>query len=352
MRKMFKCASLILFLISCLVESAIAGEQGHYSPAPIAVRDYILPPKGFYVVVYNPYYHSGTFKDSSGDKFDSITSTGTITRHVSIAGHDVPVTLTGTLNAKLDLKVDSATQMIALLWSSEDKILGADYGFLIAPAWGYMRLKAKANLSGAGTITIGNRSRTLAGSGSAMIEDDKMGLADLMVEPLWLAWRGKHYDIGLSNTFFFPTGAYDKDDLANVGFGFFTNRLQANFYYYPFENKATAFMITPTYEWNSKKIDKDVQPGQVITLEYGISQYLHPRLEVAVHGYSQWQVSEDHGSAAANKDVKDRINGIGGHITWWAVKNKCAVVGKYIKEYGAKDRFEGAFGSLNVTWIF
>lgn len=345
----------ILLLICCfmVIESyAIAGEQGHYSPGPVSVRDYVMPPKGFYVVAYNPYYHSGAFKNSSGDKFDSITSTVTTTKYINIGNHAVPVTLTGTLTANIDLQVDGANQVIGLFWATDKKILGADYGFLIAPTWGYMRVKAKADMSGTGTIKVGNFSRTLSAAGSVKIEDDKTGFGDLMVEPLWLAWHGKKYDIGLSNTFFFPTGAYDKDDLANVGFGFFTNRLQANFYYYPFENKATAFMITPTYEWNSKKIDKDVQPGQVVSLEYGVSQYLNPRLEVAIHGYSQWQVSADHGKAAVNTDVKDRINGIGGHITWWVIKDKCAVVGKYIQEYGAKDRFEGMFGSLNINLIF
>ena len=110
--------------------------------------------------------------------------------------------------------------------------------------------------------------------------------------------------------------------------------------------------FAPTWEWHSKKIDKDVTPGQNITIEYGIGQYVHERVELGVSGYHQWQVTEDSGSDAVNKDDKDRISGVAGQATWWAIKDKCSITGKFVHEYNAKDRLQGQFGQFNVTWIF
>jgi hypothetical protein len=111
-------------------------------------------------------------------------------------------------------------------------------------------------------------------------------------------------------------------------------------------------MFTPTWEWHSKNIDKDVTPGQNVTIEYGIGQYLHERFEIGVHGYHQWQVTEDKGDDAVNEDIEDMVSGIAGQITFWPIKEKLALVGKYVQEYGVEDRLEGQYGQFNVLWVF
>ena len=335
-----------------LTNTAFAGEQGHYVPAPIGARDFAMPPPGSYLNVYDMHYGSDAFKDKNGDTLKSISSSGTITRNISVQGQSIPVTITGNVNVDLALNVNVFMQMMAFVWAPDLKILGADYAFLIMPSWGYSRVDIKAKANAVGTISAGGISKPFNVNAAAEIEDATAGFGDLYVQPFWLDWRGKHYDAGVSYGVWAPTGTYDKNDIANIGLGFLTQEVQANVYYYPLESKATALFIRPTYEWNSRKIDTDVQPGQDITLEYGLSQFIHPRAELAVIGYQQWQISGDHGSAARNKDVFDMVNGIGAQITCWAVENKCAIVGKFSKELGAKDRLQGAYWSLNVTWIF
>ena len=111
-------------------------------------------------------------------------------------------------------------------------------------------------------------------------------------------------------------------------------------------------MVTPTYEWHSKKYDKGVQPGQNFTIEYALGQYLHERFEVTVHGYHQWQITDDRGHAAVNKDTHDMNSGIGAGITAWIIPEKFSIYGKVVKEYGVKDRLDGWVGEINVVWIF
>jgi hypothetical protein len=136
------------FFISCVGSLAFAGEQGHYSPAPIAVRDYSMPPKGFYVLNYDTFYEADEFRDSGGDKLDSLSSTGSATRYLTIGSHNVPIALTGTLTANIQPDVKAFVQSPAFAWVTDKKILGADYAFIIAPSWGLgadakLRLKSR-----------------------------------------------------------------------------------------------------------------------------------------------------------------------------------------------------------------
>lgn len=346
------CLMSILVLGILMVTDVFAGEQGHYSPAPMAVRDFVMPSRGTYFINYNTYYHSGTFKDSSGDKFESLSVTGSITRDINLGGQSIPVTITGTTNINFDIKVDVFSQGLGLVHVTDKKILGADYGFLFMPFWGHSSVEVNADADAAGTITVGTITKPFTADTSIKIEDNKTGFGDLFVQPLWFGWHGKQHDVSLSWAGYFPTGAYDKDEIANIGLGFFTSQTQASFYYYPVEDQSTALMFTPTWEWHSKKTDKDVQPGQNITIEYGIGQYLRERFEIGVSGYHQWQITDDAGDAAVDIDVRDSVSGVGGQVTWWAIKEKFCIVGKFIQEYGAKDRLEGQFGEINVTWIF
>jgi len=327
---------------------AQAAEQGHYTPAPMAVRDYVMPPKGFYVMGYDTYYHSNKMKDANGKTLDSVSVSGTWTKNIK----SIPITITGTLKADLDFNINSAMQTLALIWTTDKKILGADYGFMVLPSWGYTSVNVAAEGTVAGTIKVGGHSRDFSAGQEVKIKDQQWGLGDLIVQPLWLGWRGKRHDLAFSYAATLPTGTYDKDNIANVGMGFCSQRLQVAAYFYPFENKTTAFMLTPTYEWNSKKIDTHIQPGQTMTIEYGIGQYVHPRVEIGLTGYNQWQITDDSGSAATDKNVRDTISGVGTQIVYWALKDKCSFTAKFSKEYAGKDRPQGLFGSLNFLWIF
>src|SRR5438045_2506261 len=81
----------------------------------------------------------------------------------------------------------------------------------------------------------------------------------------------------------------------NLGLGFWTQQAQAGIAWYPMTNKAKAVTIVGTYEYNSDKEDFDLKPGQMFTLNWGISQYLPLRkdhqllLEVGPAGYDTWQ---------------------------------------------------------------
>jgi Putative MetA-pathway of phenol degradation len=90
------------------------------------------------------------------------------------------------------------------------------------------------------------------------------------------------------------------------GFGFWTHQFQGAVTWYPMTNKGTAVVIALTYETNGKKEDFDLTPGDNLTLNWGISQFLPLKkdmsllLEVGPAGYDTWQITHDTGSAATN----------------------------------------------------
>jgi hypothetical protein len=101
------------------------------------------------------------------------------------------------------------------------------------------------------------------------------------------------------------------DDPNNIGYGFWTHQLQSAFAWYPFDNKGTAVTSVVTYEHHSNKNHYDLQPGDDITLNWGISQYLpltksqQLLLEIGPTGWNGWQVSVDTGADASNRN-RDR----------------------------------------------
>ncbi|MDD5568118.1 MAG: transporter [Candidatus Omnitrophica bacterium] len=348
-------ARVIIFALAvlCVYPAAYAANLGHYSPDSNGVRDYLMSSKkGFSLFAYNKYYASDGFRGPGGSKFDSLSALGTATKYINIGNKSTPVTIDGDGSANFDFSLDNFMQTFDLTWVPNVKFLGADYALVISPSWGYARFKAKAQASSACAISVGNVTKSLSAGGSTDFMEQNTGFGDLYVQPLWFAWRGQHYDIGLSYGFYSPTGYYDKDSIANIGFGFWTQQVQANLFYFPSASHSTAFVIRPTYEWNSRKIDEDVQPGQTITFEYGVSHYVHPRAEIALLGYNQLQLTGERGSAATNKKALSYTAGVGALINWWIVENKCSLTAKFNAEYATKFNFRGDAWSLNAVWVF
>ena len=87
-----------------------------------------------------------------------------------------------------------------------------------------------------------------------------------------------------------------------------------------------------TYEIHGNKKDFDLKPGQNLTFNWGVSQYLPLKkdmtllLEVGPSGYNSWQVSDDTGADAAKPPVKDQVHAVGlqvglTHVPWNAALN-------------------------------
>ncbi len=310
--------SVCFFLLGMLLAapSGWAQEVGHYVPGVANIRDFTMPPKGCYYVQYNSFYSSDTFKNSNGIKVDTVTIGDTI------------------IMVELDVDVFSITP--TLICNTGLKVLGAEYAFYAA--------LSVANSSLGATLTIRDQGLT--------VNESQVAFGDLYLQPLWLGWRGKRYDLSAGYGFYAPLGQYTPRARDNVGLGFWSHEFRGSGTYYVTEKRTTALMLTVNYELNAdRKQGFDLKPGDYIAAEWGLSQYLSERLEVGFAGSHIWQITDDTGADRRNT-VHDRVHGMGFQAGYWPIKQKLNLTGRLLWEFGARDRLEGTWLNIALTYIF
>jgi hypothetical protein len=305
------------------------------------IRDYLVPEPGIYGAVYNYGYTTERLNDASGSKVNSVRIN---------PGGGAGVTL------GVDVDVDMYVCSPTLTWVTPWKILGAKYGAYIAPAF--------ANTSLAGALHAEEGQGVNPSTSS-------FGVGDLFVQPVWLGWTLKHWDLALGYGFYAPVGKYDTqivnlpvigptktESADNIGLGFWEQQVQGTVAWYPWTNQATAFMATLTYETCDKKQDFDVTPGDFLSVNWGISQYLPLRidetllLEIGPAGYDTWQITDDTGRGVRNPSVHNQVHAVGAqigltYVPWGAVLNL-----HYFYEFASEDRFQGQSFTLSVIKKF
>ncbi|MCU0787504.1 MAG: transporter [Verrucomicrobia bacterium] len=331
---------LRLILATALIGAggrADAGDPGHYVGGLMGTRDYFVPPEGFYAAVYNYFYTSDRYNDQNGNRTGSITI-------------DPPGPRPGT-TISADVNLDMYVLAPAFIWSSPWKVLGARYAAYITPTF--------ANNNFAGAL---NLSQGFGGSGS----QSSFALGDMFVEPLWLGWSLPHWDVSAGYGFYAPVGKYSTDTIAvpggsvtvpdssNVGLGYWTQQFQGAAAWYPMTNRATAVTLALTYNYNSEQQGTDITFGQILWLNWGISQYLPLKkdnsllLEVGPAGYYEWQISDSTGGLA-DPDSRTSVSGIGGQIGVTYVPWDLIVNFRGFYEYAAEERVQGASFGINIV---
>lgn len=326
------CAGLTALTLSCPVRAA---EIGHYAGGVMNIRDYVVPDPGFYLAVYNYFYHTTRLNDANGNKISSIT--------INPGGGPGL-----TLGVNIDVNVYALAP--SPIWVTEIKSLGLKYGAFIAPT-----------LS---TSSLATTISTATGRGGTIHGGGVIGFGDLQVQPIWLGKTTDHWDLAFGYSFYAPVGKYATNTItlpvvgpittepsSNIGLGFWTNQFQGAVTWYPVKDKSTAIATAVTYEINGRKRGFDLTPGDNLTFNWGVSQFLPLKkdgsllLEVGPAGYDTWQVTSDSGRAA-NK-TKDQVHAAGGQIGLTYIPWAASLNFRGLYEYSAKDRTQGTSLGLN-----
>jgi hypothetical protein len=332
----------ILGALAFLNPLAQADEIGHFVPGVPNIRDFTVPnDPGFYGIGYNYFYDTTRLNDRNGDKVDSITINprgGT--------GKDVGV----------DVDVNLYALSPSLLWVSDYKVLGARYAAYIVPT--------------VASASIGASLSTVNGSG-VNPETSQFDFGDLFVQPVWLGWSETNADFALGYGFYAPVGKYNTQTFNlpvvgpltaeaadNIGYGFWTHQIQGAASWYPWADKRMAVTSALTYEIHGEKRNFDITPGQNLTLNWGISQYVPLTgdqkllLEVGPAGYSSWQVTDDHGSDARTPKVNDQVHAVGGQLGLTYVPWLLSANLHGFSEVASVGRFQGTAFGFNLAKKF
>jgi hypothetical protein len=340
MKRLIAAAMLILGS-SAAPPLARAAEISHFNGGIANIRDYFIPEPGFYGLIYNYYYTTDQLNDRDGDEVDTVTIN--------------PGPGPG-LTVDVDVDLDVYLLAPALIWVPKWRLFGAKYAAYILPTFATNSIQAGLS--------------TATGIGGSVDSDSSMGVGDLFVQPLWLGWAPEHWDLALGYGFYAPVGRYDTKTISflrggsvevespdNLGLGFWTHQIQGALAWYPWLNKATAVTTVLTYEINQKKEDFDLTPGQNLTLNWGVSQYLPLRkdqqllLEIGPAGYNSWQTTRDTGGDARDGS-RDQVHAAGGQLGLAYVPWNAALNFHAFAEFAAESRFLGDAYGINLAKKF
>lgn len=300
-----KTKSLVLPLVATLFAIAQSSPAqlpvgSHYPAGAEGIKGASLPPPGVYLRDYNFFYTS-----SDVDGFPN--------------------------NASLFVYV----QAPRLIWMTDWTILGATYGMDVIVPFSYKDV-------------------SLGGPKPPFGEDDQFGLSDIQLEPVLLSWHLKQFDVAAGYAIWAPSGCFStstpQKQLSSPGLGFWTHMFTLGAVWYPDKEKTWALSVLNRYEINTEQQDTDVTPGNMFTVDWGLSKNIGKGVDVGFIGYYQQLVTEDSGSGSSSD--KSHVVGIGPEVT--GMIPKINVIGslRYVYEIDAKDRPKGQLVTLTLTKRF
>jgi hypothetical protein len=159
----------VITLSIALPAAATEGGGNHY---PLGAEDFMvgaLPPPGNYFINYLNWYSADSFRDDDGGRlFD-------------------------------DFKLDVVANTFRFIHVTTHKVFGAD--------WAVHAFLPLVN------VDVSRRVASVFPRES----DNRFGLGDIIIDPFILGWHGKEWHVTTGIDIYLPTGAYDKDRLANPG---------------------------------------------------------------------------------------------------------------------------------------
>lgn len=279
LRKTLLTAAAAVLALPTLVQA-----QNHYPAGAEGIKAATLPPPGVYFRDYNFVYWSDKLKGGPPD-FDVVAY----------------------VNAP------------RVIWMTDWKVFGADYGMDVIVPFGWSRVRA----GGAG--------------------DNNSGLGDMQFEPLLLSWHKKQWDVSLAYSIWAPTG-----DDGDLGSGFWSHMMTAGATWYADEAKTWSASLLNRYEIHTEKDDANFTPGHTWTAEFGLAKTVKCGVDVGVVGYWQQQVTD------GSNDITDdeRVMAVGPEISGACPKLGAIFSLRYLREFNAKERPEGNTLTLTITKRF
>ena len=311
----------------------IAQDAQHFSGGAYNIRDVLVPAPGSYLAWYNYFYSSRQFNDANGDKLTSFTVP-------TSSGQSIPVSV--------NVDVFMNAQFPLFMWVSPWKVFGGKYAAYVSPQFANTNVNVAANARSVGGFL---------GTGS-------FGMGDPMLQPVFLGWTTHHWDLSIAEAVYVPMGKYSTRTVTapggnsitiaspdNIGLGFWENQVQGAAAWYADTTHATAVVTALTWEVAGEKRDLSYTPGQLLTLNWALSQYLPvPRSqnllwEVGLAGYDTWQVSRTSGAGFTGPNTLSQVNAVGGELNLTYPQWSLALTLHGFYQYSAVSRLRGpSFG--------
>jgi hypothetical protein len=301
----------VLYISAPSATYAAEGAASHYLPGAVGDIFLAVPPEPGLMAANTFWYQTG--------------STG-----VAI--------LEGQVSLGIDL--DLFLNLASLSYTFDKVVLGGRYTIGTAIPFGY------ADLNG-----------TLTGPRGGRIEfsDDSFDLSDIAIIPVQMNWGTGRWSFKLWESIVAPTGGYDASgsDLANLGRNYWSfDTVGAMTWFNP--DSGTEVSIAPGVMFNTENPDTDYKTGTEFHLDFVANQFLSDNFTLGLRGYYYRQLTGDSGAGATLGDFKSESFALGPGLVWIPQfgGGRLTVLGKWLHDFSADNRFESDYITLTVAWQF
>jgi hypothetical protein len=240
----------------------------------------------------------------------------------------------------LDMGLDLFLNITSLTYTFEEPVLGGQYTIGAAIPFG------SASLDGALTGRLGGR---------VGFSDDSFGLSDIAFTPIQLNWNSGPWSFRFSETIVAPTGAYSTTDggLVDLGRNYWSFDTVGAATWFNAESgtevsAAAGFMV------NTENPATNYKTGNEFHLDAVANQFLSPDFAIGLRGYYYQQLTADSSAGATLGAFKSSSYGIGPGFVWTPEKaaGGLTVLGKWMHDFGAENRFDSDYLTLTAAWTF
>ena len=321
-RAPLKASALVLALAAAT--SAMAAENGNqrYS-AGIGGSDITTPiVSGLYFQAPMVAYHASKIKGNDGKQLTFLNPA-----------------------AKVEIDTDTYAVLPRLTYISSHRLLGAHVG--VTAMLPIVKRKATFDVP---ALPNGHPIKT----GVQGFTGSETGVADLEVSPV-MHWEiGDNQSVTFAPTIVMPLGDFKDGRRVNPGFGdYYTFRPSVQ---YGFIGDGWDLGGRAVMSFNTRNNDSEYYSGKIFNFDWQAMAFVSEDIRVGVQGYFVRQLQADTSNRAAAQAAIDAqggnkasVNAIGPAVAWLMNGGEMLIEGKFIKEFGAKNRTEGQAFWLTIS---
>lgn len=179
---------------------------------------------------------------------------------------------------------------------------------------------------------------------------DRLGLADVSLQPAKLGWRGPQLDLVTAYAVSAPTRTFGEGPLARSqwshqlsvgGTAFFTRA------------RSWRVSLLGTYDLFHSKSRVDVTRGDSVTLQGGLGTTWLGVLDAGVVGYALWQVRDNRGADLpdALREVRDRAFGVGLEANVVVAPLRARIGARWLHDFAVRARPEAQILVTTISFL-
>ncbi len=258
-----------------------------------------------------------------------------------------PLRYSTTNRAYLNSDVSTTALLNRLTYVGTERVLGANLGFTVMQPLGIRKgTFSSTPIDPSNPVHVGTAAAVAAQAG---LQNGKVtGIGDLEFGPL-MHWEiGDNQSANFVPTIVLPTGDYDASRRLNMGYGnFYTFRPSAQ---YAFIGDGWDVGARGVLSFNTRNKGTGYYSGNMVNIDWQAMKFVSEDVRVGLQGYLVRQLNGDSCKAAEAEVAacaapltsnKTSVNAVGPSVAWLKNGGEFLLEGKFLKEFGAKNRTEG-----------